>query len=881
MTPVSPERWREIQRVFHAAADCPPAERAAALDALCGGDAALRGEVERLLVEDDDAAADDGLLAGGGGAAALGALAEELLGADPAAMAGRRLGPYTVRRLIGRGGMGAVYLAERADVGLTVALKVVAGGGLAAPEQVGRFLLERRVLARLEHPNIARLLDAGVAEDGTPWLAMEYVRGEPVDRYCDARRLPVTERLALMERVCAAVAYAHRHLVVHRDLKPANVLVGEDGAPKLLDFGIAKLLQGGEDDDENAGGGHTAPGARLLTPGYAAPEQLAGAPVTVAADVYALGVVLYELLTGRRPHAGTGRRAADVERAMLHTDPLRPSVAVTRPGERRGADGHVETVAPERAAEARATAPAQLGRDLAGDLDAIVMRALAREPARRYASVEALLDDLRQHRLGRPVRAQPDTGAYRARKFIRRNRPAVVGAASFVVLLAGFAGAMVVEQARTARERDRAEAALALARREAGTSAAVTTFLAGLFTAANPYEAGGDTVTVREVLERGAARVDQLRDQPDVQARMLDVIGRVYQGLGQDDRALVLHRRALGSWRARYAPPNADMAATLHEIGKALTNLGPVDSAAAAFESALAMRRQLSAATGEGHEDVAKSLVGLGSVLLNRGDYAGAERRYREALAVYRSARVADSTAVGRVLNNLAVLTYGRGRYAEAETVFRELLATRRAQLGPRHPLVGETLGNLGLALHDGRKYADAESSLRQAVAIGRAAAPNGSPAVALALNALGRVLTAQGRLAEADTALGEALAMRRASSGPRNPTVGATLLPLGSLRARQGDGRAADSLYGEALALFRAGLPPTHVRIAEALSARAALYLAEGRLTEAAPAAREAYTIFRQQLGPDHPKVAAAGDLLVRADPTRPPSQQAASRQR
>jgi serine/threonine-protein kinase len=863
-TPMTPERWREVQRVFHAALERPAAERGAALDALCGGDPALRAEVEALLDEDalaEGALAADasgtGILDGAAAEGALGALAVQLLGgaADAEPLAGRRVGPYTVLRLIGRGGMGAVYLAERADVGLSAALKVVAGG-LAAPERVARFLVERRVLARLEHPNVARLLDAGVDDDGTPWFAMEYVRGEPIDEYCDRRRLGVAERLALAERVCDAVAYAHRNLVVHRDLKPANILVGDDGAPKLLDFGIAKLLEDGAD-------GLTGTGMRLLTPEYAAPEQLTGAPVTVAADVYALGVILYELLTGRRPYRVTGRSAGEIERAVLGAEPLRPSAAVTRPEERRAADGRVETVPPELAAQARATGPAQLGRRLAGDLDAIVLRALAKEPERRYASVEALRDDLRHHRLGLPVRAQPDTGRYRAGKFVRRHRPAVAGAALLVALLAGFAGAMAVQQSATARERDRAEAALARAQREAATSAAATAFLTGLFAASDPYEAGGDTLTVRQVLERGAARLDRLDGQPEVQARMLGVIGRVYQGLGQEDRALALHRRALARWQALRRPPDADIAATLHDLGRTLNNVGHADSAAAALERAVAMRRRLH---GDQHEDVAKSLVGLGTVLLRRGDVDAAERRYREALAIFRSLPAPDRGAVAGLLNNLAVTAYGRGRYAEAEASFRELIAARRAQLGPRHPLVGEALSNLGNVLLEQRRYADAEAALRESLAVERAALGAGHRAVARPLGILGRVLTARGQFAGADSCLREALAIKRAAEGPRNPSVGETLLALGALRARQGDARAADALYGEALALFRAGLPPAHALVGEALRARAALHLAEGRAGAAERDAGEARAILARARGEGHPTTADAARLLAEA---------------
>jgi serine/threonine-protein kinase len=729
----------------------------------------------------------------------------------------------------------------------------VVAGGLAAPERVGRFLVERRVLARLEHPNVARLLDAGVADEGTPWFAMEYVRGEPIDRYCDRRRLTVADRLALFERVCDAVAYAHRNLVVHRDLKPANVFVAEDGTPKLLDFGIAKLLE-----EEEAG--LTGTGLRLLTPEYAAPEQLTGGPVTVAADVYSLGVMLYELLCGRRPYYFASRTAGDIERAVLTADPARPSAAATRPGGRRQAEGPGGAGAPEQVAAARATDPAHLARRLAGDLDAIALRALAKEPARRYPSAEALLDDLRNHRAGRPVRARPDTGRYRARTFVRRNRTAVAAAALLVGVLAAFAATAAVQQRATARERDRAEAALAEARRETATAEAVTTFLTELFAASDPYQHGGDTVTARQLLERGAARVDRLRGEPDVRARMLGTMGRAYGGLGQYERAAEFHRRAVAGLRALRRAPDRELAAGLHELGRALSRLGRLDSANAAYREALAMRRQLAPA-GDG--DVAATLVGLGVSASAGGRFADAERAYREALAVYRALPAADSSAVASALNNLAVAATGQGRLAAAESSFRDAIALYRALHGAGSPVAAQTLANLGGVLFEQGRLTDAEAALREALAAERAALGPAHPTVSAALGQLARTRAEQGDLAEADTLLRESLAIRRASYGPRHSMVGSALVALGKVAARRGGRRAADSLYGEALAVFEEGLPPDHPLVAEAQGARAALRLSEGRAAAAEPLARRAHATLRRAHGDASPRTAEAARVL------------------
>ncbi|NBC17317.1 MAG: protein kinase, partial [Bacteroidetes bacterium] len=475
MNGFSQERWEQIDRLFAEALERPPDERTAFLRARCGNDVALYREVVTLLKSDAEAESVLGESVTAFAAPLLPALEADL--ADGFAP-GERVGPYRLQHEIGRGGMGAVYLAERVDgqFDRRVALKVIKRG-MDTDEILHRFRFERQILARLEHPHIARLYDAGVTDDGRPYLAMEYVDGQPLHRYCDGRTLPVDERLRLFQTVCAAVQFAHQNLVIHRDLKPSNILVTEGGAVKLLDFGIAKLLS-----DEATGAPLTRTGVRVLTPEYAAPEQRTDSVVTTAADVYALGVVLYELLTGRRPLAPD---------ALPDTAPEPPSTAVTKPTERSHADGTTTTLTPETVSTARQTSAERLRRRLRGDLDVIVLKALRPEPERRYASAEAFLEDIKRHLDGLPVQARPDTLGYRLRKFVQRHTAGVAAAAAVLALILAFS---VLHTTRVTQERN-------LARQERDKAAEVAAFLEGLFDASDPFAPERlDTMQVRTFL---------------------------------------------------------------------------------------------------------------------------------------------------------------------------------------------------------------------------------------------------------------------------------------------------------------------------------------------------------------------------------------------
>ncbi len=574
-------RGSGAQKIFEAALDLPSAGRAAFLDAACQGNAELHEEVAALLGFLDDAYTAD--------------LFPQLAGGQQQPLVlGEQIGPYRVLRELGAGGMGVVFLAEREDVGKRVALKLVREGGLASADRIRRFLLERRVLARLEHQNIARLLDAGVTEFRLPYLVMEYVEGLPIDRYCDERRLTIAERIELFRTVCHAVHYAHQSLVVHRDLKPSNILVTADGQVKLLDFGIAKLLE------ENASLGVAEPrtGLLMLTPEYASPEQVRGEPVTTASDVYSLGVVLYQLLTGRRPYRIASRSAADIERIVCHAAPERPSAAID-----------------QMAAQARDSSLDRLRRRVRGDLDTIVLKALSKEPVRRYLSAAQLSDDLRRHLVRLPVLARGDTAAYRAGMFLRRHWLAVAAAVAMVeILIAG-----VVATAWQARRADAQR--IVAEERFRDVRALANTILFDVHDAI--ADLPGATRARALVVNRGLEYLNRLSGQVRGDLTLKGEIAQAYIRLGM----------------AQGYPSGA--------------NLGDLAGARASLQKALALASELVAVDSQdlrSRRTLALAHEKLGDVKAWTGDVPGAVGEAREALRGWRSLASVQQDSMGAQL---------------------------------------------------------------------------------------------------------------------------------------------------------------------------------------------------------------------------------------
>jgi serine/threonine-protein kinase len=797
---MTPDRWTALQDLYLDALGVPDAAREPFVRDRAP-DTALADEVLELL------GAPAPTILDGRALDALGEGARDVL-SDLAP--GAEVGPYRVAEEVGRGGMGAVYRAERADGAFeqTVALKVVKRG-MDSDAVLRRFRAERRILARLEHPGIARLIDGGLSDDGRPWLAMEFVEGEPITDYCDRRALGVDARLSLFRRACEAVEYAHRQLVVHRDLKPSNVLVTETPAGprvKLLDFGIAKVLAGDAGDEPLTV--LTAPGQPLLTPEYAAPEQVAGGPVSTATDVYALGVVLYELLTGRRPYTFGVRTPSVVEHVVRTVQPPRPSAAV------------------EDASAHGATAD-RLRRQLAGDLDTICLMALRKEPERRYGSAQALADDLRRHQADLPVRARPDTVGYRARTFARRHRAGLAAAAAAVgavVLVAALAFA------RVEAERDRARA-------EAARAEEVSDFLAALFTASDPAQSGGIDVSARALLAAGADRIGaELGDQPALQAEMLHVVGSVYQSVGEFERAEALLDQALALRRRHLGAGHPETAATLHALGFLYERQGRYAEAEAAQRVALAVYR----AHAETHaEGLAETLHGLAHAHLRLGRYDEAERRIREAIRVKEEVYGARSPEVAYSLNVLGDVVNQSGRPDEAEAVHLAALDLRLATIGPDHLHTSNTYHNLAGVHRDQERWADAERRYRQALRIQRVHYDEPDVEIANTLSHLALVVGMQGRSEEAAALHDAALAGARQAGGAGHPRVAGVLIRRGTTLAEEGRYAEAEAVTREGIALWRRASGDTP-HVPRWLARLAGLVAAQGRTGEAAALARE-----------------------------------------
>ncbi|MET0230758.1 MAG: serine/threonine-protein kinase [Rhodanobacteraceae bacterium] len=644
--------------LFAQAIDLPEPERAAWLAAVCANDAQTQAEVERLLRAD--------------------ALADAFLESPPALVAEAApaapvaFGVHRIVRSLGVGGMGEVWLAERSDGEFEqrVAIKQLA---YPTPGLVQRFRQERQILARLEHPNIARLIDGGLDANGAPYLVMEYVEGMPITDYAREHALDVAGRLRLIVRVCAAVQYAHRNLVVHRDLKPSNIFVLADGTPKLLDFGIAKALAATET-------AATQTAARLLTPGYAAPEQFMGGPITTATDVYALGVVLYELLTATRPHVIARADPAAVA-AALASDPLPPSAAIVRDS-----------------AHSRAKR-----RLLRGDLDRIVMTAIARDPARRYASAEAFAADLQRYLDGRPIAARGDAALYRVGKFIRRNRFAV--AAGALVIATGIAAtAISVRQA----ERANAQAARAQAARQ---------FLVGVFEQASPEENRGRSMTAHELLEKGERQLASVRGGgPATRADLTGLIGGLYWDLGDYARAEPLLAEALALARADGVPDEV-RARTLVTAAVVESERSRNDEARAHAEEALRYAARAGAPAASERADARRILA---RIMTEQGDVDLAETALRTLLADDLADAGPGSFAVAQDYALLGHALDELSRYDEAVDAFGEALALDRALRGERSAAAGQDLGDLGVALSHKGDYVAAERTLGEALAIKR-----------------------------------------------------------------------------------------------------------------------------------------------------------------
>jgi eukaryotic-like serine/threonine-protein kinase len=857
---MSADPWQALNELFHAAIKYSGDARRDFLAAACAGNVALLENVSRLLRAHDAAI---GFMSVPVGDVAF-PVSEE---PEPSA-AGTMVGPYRIVREIGRGGMGAVYLAERTDGQFHkhVAVKLIKRG-MDTAAVLGRFRDERQILADLEHPNIARLLDAGTTDDGRPYFLMEYVDGLPIDRYCDDGRLTIEQRLHVFLDVCAGLSYAHQRLVVHRDIKPSNILVTPDGSPKLLDFGIAKVMHASSAGETLA----TAAMLRPMTPEYASPEQVSGLPSTTLGDVYSLGVLLYELLAGRAPFRFATRTPEEIARVIMTVDPQRPS----------------ETLQEDKGV-ARATTVGRLRSRLQGDLDTIVLKALHKDRERRYQSVEQLAGDIRRHLDGLPILARQDAALYRAVKFVRRHRRAVAAAALvFITLVIGIAAtswqtirASRAEQAallqrdraaaaegdargerdralraeqeatservRAEQERNRAVEASQRADAQSATANAISDFLQNdlLAQASSLAQAGPTTradpgLTVRAALDRAAERIDgKFGGQPALEASIRQTIGDTYRQLAlyaeaqeQMEKALALRQRVLGE-------THADTLSSMRQLGALYSSQGKNGPAESLLTKVLEQQLRL---IGENHRDTLETMNFLAQAISGQGRHGQAEVLFLRLLQAERRLRGEEHPDTLGVMNNLVSMYINQSQYARAEELGRKLVAIRRRVLGEEHPSTLMSMNNLGVIDRNLGKYAEAEMLLSASLDGRRRVFGADHPLTVTSITSLALVYQAQTKYAQAEPLLLQGLEARRRVLGEEHPQTAAIMNNLAELYRREGKQQDAANLFTQVFDLRRRILGPDHPNTLNALTSLAGIKLAQHQYADAEVLLRQA----------------------------------------
>jgi serine/threonine-protein kinase len=789
---MDPARWERIQALFHDAVDLPADEREVFLQAACGGDPELLADVRASIDEDRRGAS--------------------LLDRDVAYVANRvlhneattirEIGPYRIVRVIGEGGMGVVFLAERTDLGNQAAIKILRDAWLS-PARRQRFATEQRTLASLNHPSIARLYDAGALSDGTPWIVMEYVPGVSLTEYCRARDASIEERLRLFGAVCDAVQYAHRHLVIHRDLKPSNILVTSEGSVKLVDFGISKQLDAANATEHSRT-------IRMMTPAYASPEQIRGDSVGVHSDVYSLGVVLHELVTGRLP-----AQAADDSTPSLVSS---------------------------------------LSRSARSEIDVLCQTALHEDLARRYQSVEALIRDVNHYLNGEPLEARPDAIVYRTRKFVRRNWRALSAAAAGLAVIVGLVTFYTIS--------------LASARNAALTEAAraqrIQELMLNVFTGGEEAAGPAEDLRVVSLLDRGVHEAENLTAEPAVQVSMYRTLGGIYQRLGNLTKAESLLQTALDRRRALFGSDHPEVAESLVAMGLLRVGQAKFDEAERLVRDGLAMSTRHLPADDPA---IARATTALGLVLEERGSYKDAIATLEEAARLH-SARQPASADLAATLRELFNTHFYAGNFETANEIGGRVLAMTRQVNGDRHALVAEDLINLGAVRYERGQYTEAERYYRDALAItegwyGKEHFKTGSN-----LTMLGRSLQMQQRLDDASEILKRAVAIQERVFGPVHPRVASAVNDLGAVAQRRGNYDEAEAAFRRMRDIYRSVYGTSHYLIGIATSNIGGVYTARKDHQRAEPLYREAIAMFEATQGPQHLNTGIArlklGDSLV-----------------
>lgn len=819
---MEPTRWEQAQSLFHHAAALPDPDQRPFLEAACGTDHDLLTEVLAMLKAD----AESSILDHG-----LPAIAERFLGDRNQPDA---IGPYRLLRLLGEGGMGVVWLAQREDTGQRVALKLLLGAGFS-PARRDRFTREIKTLAKLKHPYIARLYDAGNLPDGTPWFAMEYVEGQRLTEYVRQRQLPLDQVLRLFGQICEAVQHAHSQEIIHRDLKPSNILVEPDGTPRLLDFGIARELQGLEDASEQ-----TRPGLRFLSPHYAAPEWAREGTVGFFTDVYSLGVVLYELLAGRLPFA----KSAPADASFSPSRPIPSSASPEKPSPEKTSPDKPSPDKPSTLANA--TFP--LRKAAWSDLDILCLKALRHDPKERYPSVEALLRDLNHYLRHEPLEARPDSFPYRLRKFIRRNRrPVFATAATFAAI-----AAMIVFF--TVRLNQAKNAALA----EVARKQHIQDFMLSLFGDSESSAAPPQDLKAIELLDRGVRKAGSLDADPEIQAELYKTLGRMYDMLNdfkKSDRLLAL---ALDKDTLARGPNDITVADLLIMRGIVLSDEGQYKEAQQSVRQGLAL-----ASSQLPHDDpeVYFARAGLGRILGDSGAYNEAAEVLQPILD-WKPANDFQAQTLSESLASLGVAKYSMGQYQEAEEINRRALTLDRRIFGEAHPRVAGDLLNIALNESAQFRYAEAEKYYRQTIAILEGWNGANHPETAAAKAALARTFIAEGRDDEAYPMLQNALAIMDRAYGGRDFQIAAALLGLGRIEIKRGNLKAAEADFNRAAEMDQSLFGDQNYQTAIMRAELGNVYVRESQPERGESMLRDAVAVLQRHLRPGDGRIVRAQEL-------------------
>ena len=812
-SPSDTQRWLKISAHLDRALDLSQVERDAWLKELAATDPESAAELVALLADHRQLRTQ-------------GFLDASPMSETDASLSGVIIGAYTLISRIGDGGMGSVWLGRRSDGRYEgqVAIKLL-NAALVGRGGEERFRREGVILARLGHPHIARLIDAGVSNTGQPYLVLELVDGQHLDVYCDEWRLSIERRIRLFLDVLSAVSHAHANLIVHRDLKPSNVLVTQAGSVKLLDFSIAKLME------DTAVSRLTQDSGAALTPKYAAPEQVAGEPITIGTDVYSLGVLLYELLSGQHPYGAAVKTSKDFTRAIVDQEPLPLSAAFLKaPLESRSL-----------VAAHRATTPDRLGRALGRELETILHKSLKKSPGERYGSVAEMADDLRRYLADQPIAARPDTVRYRTRKFVRRHRRGLAATSAIftaIVLIVTF------YTMQLAAERDRA-------RLQAEKASEVSELLRSVLLSADPYRDpdpssdGVATPSARGLLDTLANRIaNELNEQPEVQAEMLTVIGRTYERLGLIDKAAPLLESALEIGRRSFRLPDRRVAQTLNDLGVLQRRLGNFAASVPLLTESLAMRRALVGSDDD--KDVGVTLSEYGRTLRDLGRLDESEKATRDALAIRMKVFGDQHRETATNKSDLGLLLMDRGEIAEAERMFRESLVTNERVLGIEHPNTASSKNSVGNVLAAKGDLAGAEQLQREALVVRQRIFGPGNPESAFAVQSLAATLEMQGRHQEAESLLSDAHRVVISALGADNPRVVSMTVDLARVHIARGNAADVEVMLRRALELRQRTYPAGHWRIAEVQALLGASLAAQHRDDEAEALMRAADRVFQ-----------------------------------